>query len=66
MTTRTITISEEVYRLLEKLKLPGERFDDTFLRLCGIKASKSGDTAFKEALDEVIKDDAELLERLAQ
>ena len=66
MTTRTIPISEEVYRLLEKLKLPGERFDDTILRLCGIKASKSNDAAFKEALDEVIKDDAELLEKLAQ
>ncbi len=66
MTTRTIPISEEVYRLLEKLKLPGERFDDTILRLCGVKASRGQDKSFKKALDEVIKDDAELLERLAQ
>jgi len=67
VTIRTIPISEEVYELLERLKLPGERYDDTILRFAGIKArGKDFDKAFKEALDEVVKDDAELLEKLAQ
>ena len=67
VTTRTIPVSEEVYKLLEKLRLPGERYDDTILRLAGIKArGKDFDRAFKEALDAVVKEDAELLERLAQ
>ena len=67
MTTRTIPISEEVYELLEKLKIPGERYDDTILRLAGIKArGKDFDKTFKKALDEVVKEDAELLEKLAQ
>jgi len=67
VTIKIIPISEEVYELLEKLKLPGERYDDTILRLAGIKArGKDFDKAFKEALDEVVKEDAELLEKLAQ
>ena len=67
VTTRTIPISEEVYELLEKLKIPGERYDDTILRLAGIKArGKDFDKTFKKALDEVVKEDAELLEKLAQ
>jgi len=67
VTIKTIPISEEVYDLLEKLKLPGERYDDTILRLCGIKArDKDFDVAFKKALDEVVNKDAELLEKLAQ
>lgn len=66
MTIRTIPISEEVYKLLEKLRLPGEQYDDTILRLAGIKArGKDFDKVFKEALDEVVKEDAYLLERLA-
>ena len=67
VTIKTIPISEEVYELLEKLKLPGERYDDTILRLAGIKArGKDFEKTFKEALDEVVKDDADLLEKLAQ
>jgi predicted CopG family antitoxin len=67
VTIKTIPISEEVYELLERLRLPGERYDDTILRLAGIKSrGKDFDKAFKEALDEVVKDDAELLEKLAQ
>ncbi len=67
VTIRTIPISEEVYELLERLKLPGERYDDTILRLAGIKArGKDFEKTFKEALDEVVKDDADLLEKLAQ
>lgn len=67
MTTKTISISQEVYDLLERLRLPGERLDETILRLCGIKArGKDFDARFNEALEEVIKEDAELLEKLAQ
>jgi len=67
LTTKTISISEEVYELIEKMRLPGERIDDTILRLCGVKArGKHFDAAFKKALDEVVKEDSELLEKLAQ
>ena len=67
MTTKTISISEEVYELLEKMRLPGERIDDTILRLCGVKErGKDYDLAFEKALDEVVKNDSELLKRLAQ
>ena len=67
MTIKTISISEEVYELLERLKLPGERYDDIILRLAGIKArGKDFDKTFKEALDEVVNNDADLLEKLAQ
>ena len=66
LTTKNISISEEVYNLLEKMRFPGERLDDTILRLCGIKArGKDFDVTFKKALDEVVNEDAELLERLA-
>ena len=48
------------------MRFPGERLDDTILRLCGIKArGKDFDVTFKKALDEVVNEDAELLERLA-
>ncbi len=67
LTTKTISISEEVYQLLEKIRLPGERLDDTILRLCGVKArGKNFDSAFEKALDEVVNEDSDLLERLAQ
>lgn len=67
LTTKTISISEEVYKLLEKIRLPGERLDSTILRLCGVKArGKQFNDTFKKALDEVVKEDSELLEKLAQ
>ncbi|MGY5876527.1 MAG: antitoxin VapB family protein [Candidatus Thorarchaeota archaeon] len=67
MTTKTISISEEVYKLLEKMRLPDERLDDTILRLCGVKPrGKDFEISFKKALDEVVKEDSALLERLAQ
>jgi predicted CopG family antitoxin len=67
LTTKTISISEEVYELLEKMRLPGERIDDTILRLCGVKnRGKDFDVVFEKALDEVVKEDSELLKRLAQ
>ncbi|MHA1780928.1 MAG: antitoxin VapB family protein [Candidatus Thorarchaeota archaeon] len=66
MTTKTISIAQEVYDLLEKLKLPGERLDDTILRLCGIKPRGNNfDKRFDEALGKILKEDVELLERLA-
>ena len=66
LTTKTISISEELYQLLEKMRLPGERFDDTILRLCGVKArGKDFEASFEKALNEVVSEDAELLERLA-
>ncbi|MHA1928929.1 MAG: antitoxin VapB family protein [Candidatus Thorarchaeota archaeon] len=67
MTTKTISISEEVYQLLEKMRLPGERLDDTILRLCGVKTrGRDFNREFEKALDEVISEDADLLDRLAQ
>ena len=67
MTTKIISISEEVYQLLEKMRLPGERLDDTILRLCGVKARGNDlSSAFEKALDDVVSEDADLLERLAQ
>ncbi len=67
MTSRTISISEEVYQLLEKMRLPGEKFGDTILRLCGVKSrGKDFEASFEKALDEVVSEDAELLQRLAQ
>ncbi len=66
LTTKTISISEELYRLLEKMRLPGERFDDTILRLCGVKArGKDFEASFGKVLNEVVSEDADLLERLA-
>lgn len=63
MTSRTISVSEEVYLLLEKMRLPGEKLDDTILRLFGIKARGKD---FEKALDDVVSEDAELLEKLAK
>lgn len=67
MTTKRISVSEEVYGLLERMRLPGERLDQTILRLCGIKArGKEFNATFDEALDDITKEDAQLLRRLAQ
>lgn len=67
LTTKTISISEEVYQLLEKIRLPGERLDDTILRLCGVKTrGENFNIAFEKALDEVASEDSDLLARLAQ
>ena len=67
MTTKRISVSEEVYGLLERMRLPGERLDQTILRLCGIKPrGKELNAAFDEALDDITKEDAQLLRRLAQ
>lgn len=63
MTSRTISVPEEVYLLLEKMRLPGEKVSDTILRLFGIKARAKD---FEKALDEVVSEDAELLEKLAK
>lgn len=67
MTTKRISVSEEVYSLLERMRLPGERLDQTILRLCGIKARGTEFNAtFEEALDDIAKEDAQLLRRLAK
>ena len=34
MTSKTISLTEEVYNLLKKIKLPHESFGDTIERLC--------------------------------
>ena len=34
MTSKTISVTEDVYNLLKKMKLPHERFGDTIERLC--------------------------------
>ncbi|MFX1298967.1 MAG: antitoxin VapB family protein [Promethearchaeota archaeon] len=34
MTSKTISVTEEVYNLLKKMKLPHESFGDTIERLC--------------------------------
>ncbi len=66
MVTKTISVSEEVYQLLEKMRLPDERLEDTILRLCGVRARGKGfDRALRKALDDVVAEDAELLKRLA-
>ena len=67
MSTKTISISEKLYNFLEKMRLPGERIDDTIFRLCGIKKRDPDfESRFRKALDEVVREDSELLERLAQ
>ncbi|NWF96914.1 MAG: hypothetical protein HXY34_12300 [Candidatus Thorarchaeota archaeon] len=67
MTMKTIAVSEEVYQLLMKIKLPEEELEDTILRLCGVRArGRDFDSTFQRALEEVIAEDAELLKRLAQ
>jgi len=45
------------------MRLPGEKLDDTILRLFGIKARGKD---FEKALDDVVSEDAELLEKLAK
>ncbi len=39
MTSRTISVTEDVYNLLKKMRLPGESFGDTIVRLCRSKTS---------------------------
>ena len=34
MTSKTISVTEEVYNLIKKMKLPHESFGDTIERLC--------------------------------
>ena len=34
MTSKTISVTEDVYNLLKKMKLPHESFGDTIERLC--------------------------------
>lgn len=41
MTSKTISVREEVYNLLRKMQLPGESFGDTINRLCRSKTSVS-------------------------
>ncbi|MBD3407485.1 MAG: hypothetical protein GF411_15310 [Candidatus Lokiarchaeota archaeon] len=65
MASKTITISEEVYDLLEKMLLPGEKIEDAILRLCGIK-SRLHDSDFEKGLEKIINEDTELLKRLAK
>lgn len=53
--------------MLEKMRLPGERLDETILRLCGVRPRGDDfDETFERALDEVVREDRELLERLAK
>jgi len=39
MTSRTISVTEDVYNLLKKMRLPGESFGDAIVRLCRSKTS---------------------------
>ncbi len=41
MASKTISVTEDVYNLLKKMKLPKESFGDTIARLCKGKTSKS-------------------------
>jgi len=41
MTSKTISVTEDVYNLLRKMKLPGESFGKTINRLCRYKTSVS-------------------------
>ncbi len=41
MTSKTISVAEDVYNFLKKMKLPRESFGDTIARLCKGKTSKS-------------------------
>ena len=41
MASKTISVREEVYNLLKKMKLPGESFGDTIFRLCRSKTSRA-------------------------
>ncbi|RLI50032.1 MAG: hypothetical protein DRO73_04515 [Candidatus Thorarchaeota archaeon] len=40
LTMRTITLSEDTYNLLRKMRLPGETFSDTIARLCRAKTAR--------------------------
>jgi predicted CopG family antitoxin len=39
--TKTISLSEDAYKVLKRQKLPGESFSDAVLRLCKTKAKLS-------------------------
>ncbi|MDF1540285.1 MAG: antitoxin VapB family protein [Candidatus Thorarchaeota archaeon] len=41
MTSKTISVTLDVYNLLKKMRLPGESFGDTIARLCKGKTSES-------------------------
>lgn len=41
MVSKTISVTEEVYNLLRKMKLPGESFGDTITRLCLSRTTSS-------------------------
>lgn len=41
MTSKTISVTGDVYNLLRKMQLPGESFGDTIARLCRSKTSVS-------------------------
>ena len=41
MGSKTISITEEVYNLLKKMRLPGESFGNAIARLCRTKTSAS-------------------------
>jgi hypothetical protein len=67
LTTNKKPVSEQVRDALDKMRLPGERLDQTILRLAGAKDPGSElDAAFDKALESVAKEDAQLLRRLAQ
>jgi len=41
LASKTISVTEEVYNLLKKMRLPGESFGDTIARLCRMKTVRS-------------------------
>ncbi|MBN2230656.1 MAG: antitoxin VapB family protein [Candidatus Thorarchaeota archaeon] len=41
MTSKTISVTSDVYNLLRKMRLPGESFGETIARLCRSKTSVS-------------------------
>ncbi len=41
MTSKTISVTVDVYNLLRKMQLPGESFGETITRLCKSKTSLS-------------------------
>ncbi|NHI93747.1 MAG: antitoxin [Candidatus Lokiarchaeota archaeon] len=58
MTTKTITIREEAYRVLKNLKLENESFSDTILRISKLFSN------LKESWGQGTKDDSEYEEEL--
>jgi len=40
LASKTISVTEEVYNLLKKMRLPGESFGDTIARLCRLKTAR--------------------------